>query len=286
MTAAGGDGGNRSQRAVLRDYGIRPVKRRGQNFLVDGNLARAIARDILALGDRVLELGAGGGALTAQLVTGARRLTAVEIDRKLCALLQAEFGDRNGFCLLEADLATLDWDEVIAAAGPRPVVAGNLPYVLTSTVLFALGRCHDRVAGGVFMVQKEVADRLAARPGGRDYGVLSVVLGAVYDLRTVRSVPRSVFWPQPGVTSAIIELVPREVWDADLYARFIRTVKALFGHRRKTLATCLRRIHELEPQELDHIFAEAEVEPVSRPEQLTPADFRRLALALPPGFGA
>lgn len=278
-------GNVRSQRALLRDYGIRPVKRRGQNFLVDGNLARAIARDVLALGDRVLELGAGGGALTTHILDAAKQLTAVEVDRKLCGLLQGEFGERNGFCLLEADLATLDWDEVLTAAGPRPVVAGNLPYVLTSTVLFALGRHHQQVAGGVFMVQKEVADRLASGPGSRDYGILSVVLGAVFDLRLVRTVSRSVFWPRPEVTSAIIELVPRETWDADLYERFLRTVKALFGHRRKTLATCLRRIHEIAPQELDEIFAEAAVEPANRPEQLTPADFRRLTLALPAGFG-
>lgn len=276
----------RSQRAVLREFGIKPVKRRGQNFLVDGNLARAIALDVLDLGDRVLELGAGGGALTAHLMEGARSLTAVEVDRKLCALLQAEFGERNGFCLREADLSTMDWGEVIDAAGPRPVVAGNLPYVLTSTVLFALGRFHDRVAGGVFMVQKEVADRLAASPGGRDYGVLSAVLGAVYDLRTVRTVPRSVFWPQPDVTSAIIRLEPREVWDAELFVRYTRVVKALFGYRRKTLSSCLRRIHGLAPEQLDPVFAEANVEPAARPEQLSPADFRRLTLALPAGFGA
>ena len=282
---AGDDSSKRSQRALLKEYGIRPVKRRGQNFLLDGNLARAIAQDCLALGERVLELGAGGGALTVHLLDRGAQVTAVEVDRNLCELLRAEFGDRNGFCLLEADLSDLDWDQTLATAGPRPVVAGNLPYVLTSTVLFALGRCHARVSGGLFMVQKEVADRLTAAPGGRDYGVLSVVLGAVFRLRTVRTVPASVFWPRPDVTSAIIELVPMESWDVSLFTRFTAVVKALFLHRRKTLATCLRKYHGLEAGELDGVFATAAVAPTARPEQLSPEEFLRLTRALPEGIG-
>ena len=96
-----------SQQALLRQYGIRPVKRRGQNFLVDGNLARAIAQDTLALGDRVLELGAGGGALTTHLLPTAALVVCVEVDRNLCALLAAEHGSRANFRLIEADLGRL-----------------------------------------------------------------------------------------------------------------------------------------------------------------------------------
>jgi 16S rRNA (adenine1518-N6/adenine1519-N6)-dimethyltransferase len=281
----GADAAGRSQRELLRAYGIRPVKRRGQNFLVDGNLARAIAQDCLAPGAPVLELGAGGGALTVHLLDGGARVTAVEVDRGLCALLRAEFGARNGFCLVEGDLSDLDWSATLAAAGPRPLVAGNLPYVLTSTVLFAVAERHAEVAGGLFMVQKEVADRLAAGPGGRDYGVLSVVLGAVFSVRSVRTVPPNVFWPRPEVMSAIVELVPAATWEPAVFARFVATVKALFAYRRKTLATCLRKIHAIAPETLADIFSEADVEPGDRPEQLTPAEFRRLALALPAEFG-
>ena len=95
----------RSQQALLRDYGIKPVKRRGQNFLVDGNLARSIAQDTLALGSRVLELGAGGGALTIHLLAAAEMVLCVEVDRNLCALLESEFGELSNFKLMEADLA-------------------------------------------------------------------------------------------------------------------------------------------------------------------------------------
>ncbi|MBM4129660.1 16S rRNA (adenine(1518)-N(6)/adenine(1519)-N(6))-dimethyltransferase, partial [bacterium] len=109
----------RSQQELLRQYGIRPVKRRGQNFLLDGNLARAIATDTLALGDEILELGAGGGALTVHLLEGARTLACVEVDHRLHALLQGEFGNRPGFRAISGDLARLDWDSALAAAGTR-----------------------------------------------------------------------------------------------------------------------------------------------------------------------
>ena len=275
-----------SQAALLKAHGIRPVKRRGQNFLVDGNLARAIALDTLALGDHVLELGAGGGALTTPLLDGGAVVTAVEIDRHLCALLRAEHGQAPGFRLVEGDLARLDWAAEVAAAGPRPVVAGNLPYVLTSTVLFALAELHDRVAGGVFMVQREVAERITAVPGGRDYGVLALVLGAVFAPEIVRMVPATVFWPQPEVASAIVRLVPRTPWPARELAVFTATVKTLFGQRRKKLATQLRKHYDLDAAAVARTAAEAGVDPELRPEQLDPASWRRLAAVLSPKEGA
>ena len=270
----------RSQLALLRAHGIRPVKRRGQNFLVDGNLARAIAQDVRGLGDRVLELGAGGGALTAPLLDGGAAVTAVEVDRGLCALLAAEFADDAGFRLLEADLAKLDWATVLGAAGPRPVVAGNLPYVLTSTVLFALAEHHREVAGGVFMVQREVAERIVASPGGRDYGVLAVVLGAVFAPAIVRTVPASVFWPQPEVESAVVRLEPRPAWSRAEFTDFVATVKTLFAQRRKKLRTQLRKHHQLDAAAAAAVAAAAGVDPDRRPEQLTREEFRRLTAAL------
>lgn len=273
-------GGRPSQLALLKRHGIRPVKRRGQNFLVDGNLAKAIALDILAMGDRVLEMGAGGGALTGPLLDGGARVTAVEVDRHLCALLAAELGAEPGFRLVEADLAKLDWAALVTEAGPRPVVAGNLPYVLTSTVLFALAELHDRVAGGVFMVQREVAERITALPGGRNYGVLAVVLGAVFSTRLVRTVPATVFWPQPEVESAIVRLVPQQAWQPEEFAAFTQTVKTLFGQRRKKLGTQLRNHYDLDAAALARTAAAAQVDPQLRPEQLDGAGWRRLAAAL------
>lgn len=269
-----------SQHSLLRKYGIRPVKRRGQNFLVDGNLARAIAQDTLTISDRVLELGAGAGALTVHLLEGARKVVCVEVDRNLCALLRTEFGGRKEFSLIEDDLAKLDWKAAVATAGERPVIAGNLPYVLTSKVLFALADLREVTSGAVFMVQKEVAERLVATPGGRDYGILAVVLGSVFEIKIIRQVAPTVFWPRPEVESAIIRMVPNQDWDQEELAGFTAVVKTLFGQRRKKLRTQLRGHFDLGPEAADDLAGAVGIDPDGRPEQIAPGDFRRLAAAL------
>lgn len=268
---------SRSQQEVLRQYGIRPVKRRGQNFLLDGNLARAIAGDALALGDAVLELGAGGGALTVHLLAGARSVACVEVDRELIALLEAEFGEHPGFRAIAGDLTKLDWDGALAAAGPRPVIAGNLPYVLTSLVLFKAAELRSRIAGAVFMIQKEVAERLTATPGGRDYGVLAILLGSVFEIRMVRTVPASVFWPRPQVQSAVVSLTPAGDMGDDEFDQLREVVKKVFGQRRKKLASQLRTQFLLEPAEAERLAREAGLDPEARPEQITPEGYRSLA---------
>jgi len=278
----------RSQQALLRDYGIKPVKRRGQNFLVDGNLARSIARDTLALGTCVLELGAGGGALTIHLLAAAKMVLCVEVDRNLCALLQSEFGERANFQLMEADLAKLDWFATVAATGERPVIAGNLPYVLTSKVLFALADLRAVTSGAVFMVQKEVAERMIATPGGKDFGILAAIMGAVFDLRIIRTVPSSVFWPKPDVASAIVSLVPKsrpeDLWSDDEFANYRQTVKTLFGQRRKTLRNQLRHHYDMSGEAVDAFGAKLAIDSTidleRRPEQCSIADFRLIAAAL------
>ncbi len=269
-----------TQLALLRRYDIRPVKRRGQNFLVDGNLTRAIAADVAALGDHVLELGAGGGALTAPMLDLGLQVTSVEVDRHLCALLRAELGERSGFRLQEDDLGRLDWPQSLLEAGPRPVVAGNLPYVLTSVVLFALADWRDAHRGAVLMVQKEVAARLTATPGGRDYGVLAVVMGSVFTVEQVRTVPPTVFWPQPEVESAVVRLVPGAAWSASEYRELLSTVKTIFGQRRKQIGAILRRRYGLTAAAATAVAAAAGIAPADRPEHLPPEAWRRLASVL------
>lgn len=272
----------RSQQKLLRDYGIRPVKRRGQNFLVDGNLARSIAQDTLALGRRILELGAGGGALTTHLLTSADLVVCVEVDRNLCALLAAEHGARENFRLIEADLIQLDWPQVVADVGERPVIAGNLPYVLTSKVLFALAELRAVTSGAVFMVQKEVAERLVATPGGKDYGILAVVLGSVFEIQIMRTVPASVFWPKPEVASAVVRLVPNATWPDHEFAVFTETVKTLFGQRRKKVRNQLRQHYGLDNDAVNELATRLGLDFERRPEQCPANDFRRLAAVLPP----
>ena len=270
-----------SQLDLLRAHGIRPVKRRGQNFLLDANLARAIAADALALGTAVLELGAGAGALTTPLLAAGATVTAVEVDRRLCGLLRQELGAEPRFRLLEADLQRLAWPEALDLAGSRPVVAGNLPYVLTSSVLFALADWRERIAGAVVMVQREVADRVAAAPGQRDYGLLAALLRPIFTVQTVRTVPPEVFWPRPEVASAVVRLVPRDdAWPAGEYGGYRAVAKELFGQRRKKVGTLLRTRFGLAAADAAEAARAAGVDPHARPEEIAPEELRALARAL------
>ncbi|MFH1845573.1 MAG: 16S rRNA (adenine(1518)-N(6)/adenine(1519)-N(6))-dimethyltransferase RsmA [bacterium] len=269
-----------SQLALLRKYEIRPTKRRGQNFLIDGNLARRIAEDILALGSDVLELGAGGGALTGPLLAGGASVWAVEVDRRLCSLLEAEFGGQERFRLLAGDLTALNLGGLLQRLGERPVVAGNLPYLLTSTVLFALAELRAQLGGAVVMIQREVAARLTAEVGTKDYGILAAVLGSLFSIEAKRQVPATVFWPRPEVDSTVVSLVPSASWSDSEYVCFRDTVKALFGQRRKKVATILRTSFSLDRSDISRVADEAAFDPDKRPEQLTPQELRSLARAV------
>ncbi len=271
---------SRSQMDLLRQYGIRPVKRRGQNFLIDGNLARWIAKAALALGQNVLELGAGAGAVTTHLLAAGGKVTAVEMDRRLCHLLRQEWGETDRFRLLEVDLGRLDWALTLAEAGRHPVVAGNLPYALTSSVLFGLAECRQQLAGAVLMVQKEVAERLTAVPGRREYGVLSVILGSLFAIEIIRQVPATVFWPRPTVASAVVKLVPAQPWPDAEYRSFKDMVKALFEQRRKKVSTLLRSQFEVPAADVPLLARTAGIDADARPEQLSPERLRVLAQIL------
>jgi 16S rRNA (adenine1518-N6/adenine1519-N6)-dimethyltransferase len=270
---------DRSQMDVLREYGIRPLKRRGQNFLIDGNLARWIASQVCDLGPRVLELGAGGGALTRPLLDDGARVTAVEVDPRLCDLLRREFGAHERFRLLPVDLAQAELSDFLPP-GESLVVAGNLPYGLTSKVLFGLADLRESLTGAVVMIQKEVAERLTAAVGSKDYGILAAVVGHVCQVELLRTVPASVFWPRPEVDSAVVRLRPGSPWPIAEYQHYCRTVKDLFGQRRKKVGTLLRTVFQISRAEVDRVVAEATVDPDQRPEQLPPAQLRSLARAL------
>lgn len=248
--------------------------------MIDGNLARAIAADALALGNDVVELGAGGGALTGPLLAGGARVLAVEIDADLTRLLRAEYGQHSQLTLRQQDIARLAWAEILVEAGSRPVVAGNLPYGLTSEVLFALAEHQRRLAGAVLMIQREVAERLAAEPGGRDYGVLAVLLGSLFAVEVRRTVPPAVFWPQPDVSSAVVKLTPRESWPDAEWRGFQAVVKACFAQRRKKMSSILRDRFGLSDERVASRAAAALCDLDRRPEQIDRITWRRLAGAI------
>ncbi len=256
--------------------GHRARKRFSQNFLHD---ARYIARIVDAIapapGDRIVEIGPGLGALTAPLIEHAAHLTAIEIDRDLAARLRARFAPQQ-LTLIEADALALNW-RALADADPRPMkLVGNLPYHISTPLLFALVPIADRVLAQQFMLQKEVVDRITAAPGGKDYGRLSVMLQFRYRVARLFVVPAGAFSPAPKVQSAIVRMlpIPQDELPAVDAEAFARVVAAAFGTRRKTLRNSLAKLLT------EQAIRAAGVDPAARAETLAVDHFVRLARRL------
>ncbi|MHB8418681.1 MAG: 16S rRNA (adenine(1518)-N(6)/adenine(1519)-N(6))-dimethyltransferase RsmA [Myxococcales bacterium] len=259
---------------LLKAAGLAPKKSWGQNFLADaGTLGRIAEAARVASGDTVIELGAGLGHLTERLLATGARVIAVERDRDLAALLRRELPAAE---VVEANAATVAFREL--AGGPS-VVVGNLPYHLSSRILFhCLGQRAD-MHRMVFTLQAEFADRLAAGPGSRTYGTLSVSAQALCRVQRLFTLPAGAFHPVPAVDSAVVLLEPLAVPRVRLAgtSAFEKTVRAAFGQRRKTLQNSLAGAGLTE---VPAALAEAGLDGRRRAETLTVEELGRLAEAL------
>ncbi len=252
---------------------IRARKRLGQHFLHDpGVLARIVTAIGPRPGERIVEIGPGRGALTRPLLELCGRVEVIEIDRDLIPLLRENTAGAGDLVVHEADVLDVDFGR-LHGAGPRLRVCGNLPYNISTPLLFHLLESRTVIQDMHFMLQKEVVDRIVAPPGGKTYGRLTVMLAAACRADALFRVGRGAFQPPPAVDSAIVRLVPHEASPFPLPdpARFARVVAAAFSMRRKTLRNSLRGL--VDPGQ----FAAAGVDPGRRPETLAPAEFARLA---------
>lgn len=266
-------------RERFRALGLKPKKSFGQNFLSDPRICSAIAELATpAPGGTVVEIGAGLGALTSPLLERAAHVVAVERDRDLCPILRDAFHDElaaEKLELIEADAASLDYAALLAK-GPRPhVLAGNLPYQITGKLLEMATGLVDRLDRAVFMVQREVADRLAAQPGTPSYGALTVFVTAAFRVERAIHVGRGAFFPSPDVDSAVIVLHPQR--RAEETDAFRAAVRAAFAQRRKTLRNAWRPLGPA--GEVERRAKEAGIDLEKRGETLTVEDFARFAKA-------
>jgi 16S rRNA (adenine1518-N6/adenine1519-N6)-dimethyltransferase len=275
----------RDPRAVLRDAGLRPKRSFGQNFLVAAPIARSIAVACVPDAEigkaRVVEIGAGTGALTLLLAPRARSLVAIERDRDLAPLLAGELAAFEHARLVEADAVTLDLAALLGELEPGSarVLCGNLPYSITGPLLRRAcesAACVERV---VFMVQREVADRLAAEPSSKTWGALTVFVRAAFDVRTVLRAPPGAFHPPPDVSSAVIELVPIRPPRAVETPAFRALVRSAFQARRKTLRNAWAGIAP-DAASLERAAASAGISLDARGETLPVDAFARMADAL------
>ncbi len=270
-------------RQLLRSQGLRARKRLGQNFLTSPLIAgQIIDRAAIAPGDAVLEIGAGLGALTVPAARLARRVIAVDKDPRILELLRPELAARRitNVELIEADFLRWPFENYLSDESAPVVVIGNLPYNISSQVIVRLIENRKFFRRAILMLQCEMADRLLAPPGGRDYGRLSVMLQYCADLQKVIAVDAVHFFPRPQVNSVVIEALfySQPTFPADNEQLLMQVVKAAFGQRRKTLRNALRAgFPDLAPNGVDEWLSAAAIEARRRAETLKVNEFVRLS---------
>lgn len=270
-----------SPRAILSRHGLRPKKAWGQNFLADASVQSRIA-DLTRAGegDTVVELGAGLGHLTSQLVGRGAKVVAVERDRELAPVLRQELEAYPELLVMEADAKTVDLVALAKDAGQRLVLCGNLPYHLSSPIIFHALDHHQLLRRLVVLLQREVAERIAAKADTPEYGLLSVLLQNVADVEVALKVSRKAFVPPPEVESAVLVAEFRDELRAPVLdeRRFRQLVKAAFAQRRKTLSNALKAVFD--KQAVEEAFATTGIEGQRRGETLTVEEFAALERAL------
>jgi 16S rRNA (adenine1518-N6/adenine1519-N6)-dimethyltransferase len=256
----------------------RPKKRFGQHFLTDPRLLGRIADAVQATRDDVvIEIGPGRGALTAQLLERAGTVIAIEVDRDLAPLLAERWKDEPRFRLVEGDVLQQDLG---ALAGGPYLLAGNVPYNITTPILFHAMR-RPRPARAIYLVQREVADRIVAPAGSEAYGALSVNVQALARAELLFGVAARAFSPPPKVESAVVRLIPRDdpVVSAEEEEPYRLLVQGAFGLRRKQLRRVVRTLWSLDADAADAVLARAGLDGEMRPEVLTPEQFAALLRA-------
>ncbi len=275
-----------SPRILLAAHQIRPKKQLGQNFIVDPAFAEMIVRraDILPE-DIIFEIGAGLGALTIPLARRAKKVFAVERDRQIIGILNTEIlaGNLSNVSIIEKDILSMDIEALAEDIGRELVVMGNLPYNISSQILVQLIRSRKAVSRAVLMFQKELAQRITAQLGCKDYGRLTVMLRYCSDIKKLVDVKASLFFPKPKVDSEILELKfkkeidPKAVDETFLF----QVIKAGFGNRRKTLKNALAASElNIDADTAKSVLEASGIDPIRRAETLAVEEFVKLSNTL------
>jgi 16S rRNA (adenine1518-N6/adenine1519-N6)-dimethyltransferase len=273
-------------RTLLAAWNLRPKKNMGQNFLSDPATAETIiSRANLSAEDVVLEIGAGLGALTIFLARVVKKVYAVEKDRQLIDLLKTELlANRVSNCeIIAKNILQMDLDAIPAATGSKITVVGNLPYGISSQILIKLIQSRSAIERTILMFQKELAQRITAQPGGRDYGRITAMLRYCADIRILANIKAAVFYPPPKVDSTVIEtrFKSTAIYGPHDEAMLYAVIKAAFGNRRKTLKNALAASGlGIDAQTALEALMSAGIDPNRRAETRKPADFVSLEISL------
>ncbi len=273
-------------RNILKKYGIRPLKRLGQSFLIDNNITKKIVMisDIKS-GDIVVEIGSGLGIMTAMIAQEAKRVIALEIDKYMVDILREELKNHSNVEIVQTDVLKYDFSSASPESPSETLkVIGNIPYNISSQILFRLIQFRDYISSMVLMFQKEVAERIIAPPGTKEYGILSVIVSMYAKPSLEVSVPGSCFYPKPNVDSSVLKLTIREapLFDIKNPDFFSKVVKTAFSKRRKTLLNNLKDSDLLKASKKDitDILELLNIDGNRRGETLTVEEFGKLSNAL------
>ncbi|UCD71509.1 MAG: ribosomal RNA small subunit methyltransferase A [Syntrophobacterales bacterium] len=278
-----------SVRTLLAKYSIYPTKRRGQHFLMDKRIMMEIIQTAeVNLHDMVLEVGPGLGEMTKLLASRAKRVIAIEVDESMVTLLKDRLADYDNIVLHRGDALKFDFLSESRKWGEKLKVVSNLPYNISTQLLFRFVEMREAFSGMTLMFQKEVAERIVAIPGGRQYGVISVLLQLYCNASIRRIVPSSSFYPRPKVESAVVrfDLLQKPRVEIEDEAIFRKVVKASFGHRRKTLKNALKNVtfSNVNGEGIEVNFRKAGIDPGRRGETLTLREFAALSEVISEGM--
>lgn len=273
-------------KTLLDRYGFKFSKSLGQNFLIDGNIVRKIVQGAeIEATDNVLEIGPGFGTLTEELATKAKKVVAIELDKKLLPVLKETLKDHHNIKIVPGDVLELDLEKLIEEEfnGEKVKVVANLPYYVTTPILGRLLEENLNIESITVMVQKEVADRMVAHPHSKTYGALSLFINFYTYPEIILKVPKTVFMPQPKIESSVIKLsLKDELPDLDR-EKFFKLVKAGFSTRRKTILNSLSNSDiNIEKDIIRESLEMANISPSHRAEDLSLEDFINISTILPP----
>ena len=265
-------------RETLDKYSLSPLKKFGQNFLIDDNILRRIADHVRYESGNVLEIGAGLGALTIKLSERAKNVLVYEIDRGLCAALQETLDELSNVTVINQDVlkAPIEADTQKIFNGENFFVAANLPYYITSPCIMRFLEGKLNFNGMVLMMQKEVAQRLCALPGSSDYGAITAAVSFFSVPRILFDVSRNCFYPRPDVDSTVVYL-EAAAYDEAIKDSYLRFVKGLFSMRRKTIYNNLVMQMGFDRKAALKLLEQAGLDPQKRAEALSKEDYLRLA---------
>lgn len=273
----------RKTREILNKYGLTAKKKFGQNFLIDDNILDEISASACINDDElIIEIGPGLGNLTSYLLKKSRYVLLVEIDNNMIEILNDRFKENANYSLINEDILKVDLDEKISKieeelgfSFKRVKVVANLPYYITTPILFKLLQDSKRVDEIVVMVQKEVADRMVASPKSKDYGILSVMIKYLADAEIIIKVPKEAFIPSPNVTSSVIKLVKNKKYECDDEEKLFELIHHAFAQRRKKMINSLEssKFLNLDKKRIKDAFNKVNLNENVRAEELSIEEF-------------